>query len=308
MSRQLPCRAVRSGVARNSRPSPATEWWLDVNDPDLTKAIQTALSRSPNVEIGLARLRQARAQLLGSKAELLPKVSNSSAVLRTRLGLGDMTETNEALTSAGTALGVPAVPTIPDHLTTSLYSVSFDASWEIDIFGGRRRAVQSSVAQAQAAEAGLADVYVQLSSEMARAYVGLRAAQRQLDIAQRAVSLQEKTLDLTRQKLSQGTASELDLARLETQLATTRANVPAARAQLDEAWNQISLLLGMEPGGAEMLLTKSRPIPKPPRAVAIGDPASMLRRRPDIRQAEGSWQPAMHRSARRSRATFRASR
>ena len=279
-------RSFKDGSTAKALEYPVSEWWTGVRDPDLTKAIQTALARSPNVDIGVARLRQARAQLMGSRAALLPQVSNSSAALRTRLGLGDTSEANQALSAAGSAVGVSSFPALPDHLTTNLYSVSFDASWEIDIFGGRRRAVEGAVAQVQAAEADFADVHVQLSSEVARAYVGLRAAQRQLDIAQRAVSLQEKTLELTQQKAAQGTASELDLARLETQLATTRADVPSARAQVDEAWNQLSLLLGMEPGGAEIMLSKSRPIPKPPAVVALGDPAAMLRRRPDIRQAE----------------------
>lgn len=139
--------AFRSETKNQAAQYPVAAWWEDVRDPDLTKAIQTAFVRSPNVDTGLARLRQARAQLLASRAQLALQVANSSSALRARVGLGDMSDANDALSQAASGLGIATVPTIPDHLTTNLYNVGFDASWEIDIFGGRRRAVEGSIAQ-----------------------------------------------------------------------------------------------------------------------------------------------------------------
>lgn len=266
---------------------PPSKWWRDLQDQQLSDLIELTLADSPNVEIASARVLQARASAGGARARLLPQVSSDAAAVRARLGLGDTSALNDALSEAGSAAGAgTTIPGFPEHVSTSLYSAGLDASWEIDIFGGTRRAVEGAVAQADAAQAGLDDAKVQLAAQVAQAYVGLRASQQQMSIAVRSANLQRRTLDLTKQKAGQGTASEMDLARLETQLATTEADVPPLRAQIDQALNQIAILCGLEPGQLDKSLQMTRSIPTLPTKLAVGNPADMLRRRPDIRQAE----------------------
>ncbi|MBK1623486.1 hypothetical protein CKO32_07905 [Afifella marina DSM 2698] len=268
---------------------PAAAWWESLSDKQLDALIVLALSKSPNVDLAIARLKQERAGVTGARANLMPTAAGLGAASGVRLGLGDTDGLNNKLAAAAATLGpeaAAAAPAVPEHVSTGLYNAAFDASWEVDIFGGRRRAVERSTARAQAAEAALADAYVQLSAEVARAYVGLRAAQRQLGIVRHSVSLQQKTFDLTRQQVEQGTSAKLDLARLETQLTSTQADIPLLEAQVEEALGQLAVLCGLEPGALDARLSKPRPIPSPPKSVPVGNPESMLRRRPDVRQAE----------------------
>ncbi|SKA16436.1 efflux transporter outer membrane subunit [Consotaella salsifontis] len=270
---------------------PADDWWKAFDDRVLTDLVETAFANSPSIDMAQARLRQARAAYAGSRANLRPQGSASAVAAQARLGLGDTDSINDGLRSAASAAedltGLPVeAPSVPNHVSTDLYNAAFDASWEIDIFGGNRRAAEQSAAQAEAAEAALADAQVQLAAETAQAYVSLRSSQQQLAIARHSAELQQTSLNLTRQQAEQGTASDLDIARLETQLATTKADVPVLESEVEQGLNRLAVLCGLEPGELDARLKSPRSVPRPPHKVAIGDPAEMLRRRPDIRQAE----------------------
>ncbi len=267
---------------RETTTHPAAKWWLAFKDPELTRLIELAIDDSPAIDVAEARVKQARGRYAGERATLIPSGSINGIAGRGELGLGDTGDVNQALQTLGGGM----LPTIPSEVTGNVYSPSFDALWELDIFGGNRRAIQGAMAKAEMAGANLADAHVQVAAEVGQAYVSLRAAQKQLAIVRQSVDLQEQSLKLMKQQQAQGTVADLDISRLETQLSSTRANIPLIQAQIEAATGQIDLLCGQEPGSLDTELRRPRAIPMPPRSVAVGNPADMLRRRPDIRAAE----------------------
>jgi multidrug efflux system outer membrane protein len=168
----------------------------------------------------------------------------------------------------------------------NLFQAGFDATWELDIFGGIRRAVEAADADLEAAEASRRDVLVTLLSEVALNYVNLRGAQRRLAIAYENIAAQQDTVNLTRQRFEAGFTNELDVAQAESQLATTQSQVPVLETALRQAMYQLSVLLALPPAALVAELEQAAPIPTSPPEIPIGVPADVLRRRPDIRVAE----------------------
>ena len=168
----------------------------------------------------------------------------------------------------------------------NLYNLGFDATWEVDLFGGTRRAVQAASAESIAVEADLADARVQLAAEVAQAYVDLRDREARQELARRTAELETQVLELTEQRRAQEVASDLDVERIRTQVENTRAVIIPLDEQITESLDQLAVLTGREPGSLDVELSAARPLPSLPATVAVGDPAAMLRRRPDIRAAE----------------------
>lgn len=214
-------------------------------------------------------------------------------------GLGTALEGGAA--AAGTAVGPGLVTNalgqvISSRITRSegpsasrqlnLFQAGFDASWELDVFGGLRRAVESADDTIAATEDFRRDALVTLTSEVALNYVRLRAFQRRLEIANENIRSQVDTLELTRSRYKAGLTSELDVAQAQAQLATTQSGVPVLESAIQQAIYQLSVLLALPPGALVEELAKGAPIPVPPTEVPIGLPSDLLRRRPDIRAAE----------------------
>lgn len=259
------------------------QWWTALNDPLLDQLVQRALDANPNLALASARLRQARAGLRIEKANSMPKGSATALAAHARLPtLGGGSSSSSEGESESSGLSVPS--------SLNLYSVGFDATWEIDLFGGQRRATEAAAAAAEAAEAKLADAQLSLVAEVAQAYVNLRSTQAQLALSEAAVQRQQRSLELASQRAKAGTASELDLARLQGQLESTRSQAEPLVAQVDAYRDELAMLVGQAPGALDAELgqpaASAAAVPLPPAAVAVGDPAAMLRRRPDIRAAE----------------------
>jgi outer membrane protein, multidrug efflux system len=244
-------------------------WWLQLNEPLLSDLIERALNSSPNVEVATARLREARAMLASERAKELPSSGLSAAYLRAH-----------GLTSA---LGAAPASASGD---TNIYSVGFDATWEIDLFGAHRRAVEGAAASLEGSRANLRDVFVSLSSEVAQAYIQLRDAQERLRLTKRNVEIERQLLDLMQRRRAAGVASDLDVARLTNQLDTTQAGLQPLEAEITEQMDKLALLIGNVPGSLDQELDAATAVPLPPIATPIGDPEGMLRRRPDIAAAE----------------------
>jgi NodT family efflux transporter outer membrane factor (OMF) lipoprotein len=253
----------RAPSGASSAEPAAARWWINLGDPELGSLIDAALAGSPDVRAAEARLRQARAALKEQRSNALPKSSASASYINARL--------------PASALGVGDL---------DLYNLGFDASWEVDLFGGNRRAVQAASAEAGAVQADLADTRVQLAAEVAQAYVDLRDRQQRLDLVQRTAELEAQILALTEQRRASGVASDLDVERIRTQLETTRASVIPLDEQITESLDELAVLAGREPGALDPELRAVRPLPSLPATVAVGEPAALLRRRPDIRAAE----------------------
>lgn len=174
----------------------------------------------------------------------------------------------------------------PDLGSLDFFNLGFDASWEIDLFGGSRRTVEASRASVEAAQANVADAQVQLTADIAQAYVNLRDRQAQLALSQRTAALQQQMLGLVQQRRSRGASSDLDVERLQTQLRATQAQAVPIEAEIVALKNALAVLAGDRPGALDAMLDPSSPVPLPPAQIAIGDPEQMLKRRPDIRAAE----------------------
>ena len=168
----------------------------------------------------------------------------------------------------------------------NLFQLGFDATWELDVFGGTPRAVEATEADLAAAENGHRDVLVTLISEVALNYVQLRGAQRRLAIAEENIAAQSDTFAVTRDRHRAGFTNELDVTQAAAQLATTQSQVPLLETAIRQAIYQLSVLLGEPPGTLVDQLDRAAPLPANPPAVPLGMPSDLLRRRPDVRAAE----------------------
>jgi NodT family efflux transporter outer membrane factor (OMF) lipoprotein len=239
------------------------QWWHALGDQELDKLIEAALEQSPDIRVAAARLRESRAGLRQQQRNELPKGSASAAFLHARL--------------PSSSLGIGSA---------NLYNLTFDATWEVDLFGGTRRAIEAASADADAVEADLADTYVQLSAEIAQAYVDLRDQQQRIALVRQSAELEEQILTLTQQRREQGVASELDVERIRTQVENTRQSIIPLDAQIIESLDKLAVLIGKEPGALDAELATVSQLPTLPESVAVGDPAALLKQRPDIRAAQ----------------------
>jgi NodT family efflux transporter outer membrane factor (OMF) lipoprotein len=247
-------------------------WWESLGDPTLTALVDDALAHSPDMDVAQARIRGANAQLKSQQAGGLPKLSANATYLNARL--------------PGTSLGSSSSGDSGGSSSLEFYNLGGTASWEPDLFGGTRRGVEQARATVGQRFADLADAQVSLSAQVAQAYVNLRDVQDRARLNAQSSALQRQALALTRQRFDAGTASALDVDRLQTQLQNTDAqNIPLA-AQIDEYLNQLAVLTGREPGALDGTLATAVPVPLPPVQVPIGDPAALIAHRPDIRSAE----------------------
>ena len=281
----------RSPAAPVEPVPPAARWWLALNDAELTRLIELAMSASPTLDVAEARIREARAALGQQRARLLPQGSATGLALKTRIPTGQLPSLADQINPVLAALPAtgstaPATIDVPKHYTLDLYNAGFDASWAIDLFGETRRGIEQARARAQAAIISYQDSQVQLASEVGQAYVNLRDAQHRLDLSRRSAVLERRMLGLTLARRRLGTADDSDVERLQTQINQTDAGLPSLASQVDEAMDQLARLAGREPGTFDAELAVVVPLPLPPANVPVGDPAGMLRRRPDVRMAE----------------------
>lgn len=254
---------------RDTRDEPPAQpgtaaWWTLLNDAPLNALIEQALANSPTLQAAQARLRQSRAALRQQEAQKMPKGSASAL-----------------------AAGVWQAPGTRDDTTLHLYSAGFDATWEADLFGGTRRATEAAAAQAQAVQADLADAQVSLAAEVAQAYASLRAQQQRQALLRATADADAQTLDLTRQRQSRGVSAAEDVEQRLLQGESTQASLADVAAQISASLDQLALLTGQAPGALDAQLSTTSPhLPVLPQRVAVGDPAGLLQRRPDIRAAE----------------------
>ena len=271
------------------------EWWKSFGDPALDSLLARGIASNLDVALAEGRIRQARAELSRVTSGLLPSVNLTGAATRTRTSYnvaqggaqaggagvptGDTTGTTTTSTTT-TAVGQP-----PGSLL-SLYRGGFDAAWELDLFGGGRRAREAAIDAVQASEEAKHAAMLTLLSEVALNYVQLRGLQHQMEIAEKNVRVGSDTLSLQQTKLDAGIASELSVSQIEAQLATIRAQIPTLRAQSEQAIHRIGILLGLPPGDLASDLRTIARIPSGPKEIPVGLPSELLRRRPDIRRAE----------------------
>ncbi len=252
--------------AEEINPQTLAEWWTTLNDPELSSLIDRAVSDNLDLKKANARVREARARRGIAKAGLFPT-----------LDAGGSATWSESSNDTGT---------IRTNDTRGLYSASFDATWEIDIFGGVRRSVEAADAEVGVSQEDLRHVLVSLLAETAVNYIDIRKFQSLLDIAEGNLVSQNETYQLTLWRYQAGLSDELSVQQARYNVEQTRAQLPTLRTGKEEALNRIAVLLGEQPGNLHSLLDRQKPVPVIPRTFAIGVPANVIRNRPDVRKAE----------------------
>ncbi|HEY4340482.1 MAG TPA: efflux transporter outer membrane subunit [Steroidobacteraceae bacterium] len=269
---------------------PTAQWWTALGHPELNHLIEETLASNPGVDVARARVREARATLRQQTATGLPTTGASAAYLRTAnisSLLGGGGSGNGADSDAGGTGGSQSgAASAPSGGALNLYVVGFDATWELDFFGGNRRAVEGASASVAASEAHVADAIVTLTAEVAQSYIALCDARQRLKLTQQDLDIESHLVELMKLRRAGGAATDLDVVRLTNQLDTTRATLPPIRAAITEQLNRLAALTARAPGALDTELANVAAVPAPPASTAIGDPAALLRRRPDIRVAE----------------------
>jgi NodT family efflux transporter outer membrane factor (OMF) lipoprotein len=260
--------ATPAEVARTDRQ--LKQWWASFNDPTLDRLVDTALANNLDLKIASQRLIGARAARVIAASADYPQIN--AGALASDIGTSDT---------------VIFPPVAWNRAYYPLYQVGFDATWEIDIFGGTRRAKQAAEADYGATIEARRTVLVSLLAELATDYATLRASQERLSIADRNVAAARRSLDLTQQSFGRGLGNTLDVAQAEAQLQTVLSVQPPLRAAIGRMTHAISVLLGQIPGGAleQELAGSEAKIPSAPN-LPVTLPSEVIANRPDIRQAE----------------------
>ncbi|MDV6441343.1 multidrug efflux RND transporter outer membrane subunit OprN [Pseudomonas aeruginosa] len=239
-------------------------WWKQFDDPTLNQLVEQSLSGNRDLRVAFARLRAARALRDDVANDRFPVVTSRASA---DIGKGQQPGVTE------------------DRVNSERYDLGLDSAWELDLFGRIRRQLESSDALSEAAEADLQQLQVSLIAELVDAYGQLRGAQLREKIALSNLENQKESRQLTEQLRDAGVGAELDVLRADARLAATAASVPQLQAEAERARHRIATLLGQRPEELTVDLSP-RDLPAITKALPIGDPGELLRRRPDIRAAE----------------------
>ncbi len=250
-------------VAHAGSAGDLSQWWRAFNDPLLSELVEQSLRSSPDIRSAQARLRESRARRAVAAAGLYPELTASADARRSK---------SSEETGGGTA--------------RNTFSAGFDASWELDVFGGTRRSIEAANADLESSEAGLYDTRVSLAAEVALNYIELRTFQMRLKIARDNLASQAETLQLTEWRAQAGLVGSQDVEQARANYEQTRAQIPSLERSFAEAEHRLSILLGRLPGSLYGQLEPPASLPSAPASVAVGIPADTLRQRPDVRSAE----------------------
>jgi len=251
-----------------------TGWWQKLDDPMLAELVTHGLTNNLTVQTGLQRIRQVRAQLAQSNAGLWPTLTGTSSFNYGRK-FGQQAGPGYNATGAGISGD-----------WGGMFSGGFDATWELDLFGGVRREIEAREAEVIGSYFSQRDIEVSLSAEIATAYLNVRMLQSVLDVTRSNLTAQTQSADITRKRHEARAVSGLDLANAEAQVFTTTAQLPVLEASLADMILQLEYLLGERPNTwcGQLLTTASFP-QLPPELPALL-PNELLRRRADVRRAE----------------------
>lgn len=239
-------------------------WWQQFDDPTLNQLVQRSLADNRELRVAFSRLRAARAIRDDVANDRLPTVTSRAS--------GDFGKAQQP-------------PTTDERIRQERYDLGLDTAWELDLFGRIQRQLEASEARIEVAEADYYQIQVSLIAELVDAYGTLRGAQLREHIALENLKNQQESRAITEQLRDAGIGSELDVLRADARLAAVEASVPQLQAQQVRARNRIATLLGQRPEQLEVDLAP-KPLPAIAKALPIGNPAELLRRRPDVQAAE----------------------
>lgn len=264
MAHRYPISAVSGDVLSCPDPEILAKWWESLNDEILTQLVEWSLQSNRDLASARSKVTEARAALGINKAALLPWLDNTDYWYNART----------------------PVETGGSGKDIDLYRLGIDASWEIDIFGGKREGVKAGAASLEAQYASLHAAWVSLSAEVALNYLTLRTLQERLLIAESNLALQEDTLDMLQSRVDAGLSDYLALNQSKYTLEQTKAEIPPIQNNIEEVKNNLAVLTGRVPGSLDQMLSERKPLPKLDQKMMTGIPANSIRQRPDIFAAE----------------------
>lgn len=242
-------------------------WWKVFNDPVLDQLVEQAYEQNLTLQTAGLRVLAARADRGIAAGRFFPQEQRlSGGYLRTNL-------------SKGVANPFPV-------LDYDDFGFGLNAAWELDFWGKFRRRIESADAALYASVASYDDVLLTLIAEVAATYIDIRAFDERIVLNEKNIALQERTLEIATVKFRNQLVTELDVQQATANLEKTRTVPPFLKIGRRQAENRLCTLLGMPPQDLSEMLDEAKPIPKPPGEIAVGIPADLLRRRPDVRAAE----------------------
>jgi NodT family efflux transporter outer membrane factor (OMF) lipoprotein len=275
-AKKVDANPAASGTKLAAPPPDLATWWRALNDEELNSLVDRAVKSNLDVAIALDRLQQARTYEAVVIGHALPDVDASAAAGR---GTGsDLTKgrADTVLRSADNGSGLQRINSI----------AGFDTVWELDLFGKVRREFQAARADTQAARAARYGVLTSVVADVVRAYVDLRGLQVRAGILHKAADVLRESLRIVNIRYERGITNELDVALATRELATLEAQIAPVEAEVNAAQYTLAVLVGEYPENMVQELSKPDLIPTMPSATAPGVPLDLLKRRPDIQQAE----------------------
>jgi NodT family efflux transporter outer membrane factor (OMF) lipoprotein len=259
-----------------------SKWWTVFHDAELDSLVARALAANLDLQSSASRVRQAREQEIIAGAPEWPSLDVSGLGLNLHNNSNPLGQLSGGHSSQGGSSG--AVPGSPTNI--KLYSLGLDASWQIDLFGGTRRAMEAAHANSEAALWDLHDGEVTLTAEIADDYINLRGAQARVDMLNSELKDETQLFGIVRDRAKVGFVTQLDVNQQQALLENARAEIPQLEAQADAMAHAIAVLLAQPPEAVTKELQTTRPIPVTPPGLPAALPADLLRRRPDIRESE----------------------
>ncbi|HEX3915175.1 MAG TPA: efflux transporter outer membrane subunit [Steroidobacteraceae bacterium] len=273
-------------VRPTSATPPDSNWWHQFHDAQLDQLEEQAAAGNLTLKASYLRILEARIQVQVARAQGLPNLNGSASYTREQLGLAGIVK------SQGLAAGSapPAVQELISSLEkpVNIYQLGFDASWELDLFGKVRRAVEAADAQSTQAVESKNDLLVSLEAEVAETYFQLRSGQMLRQMVNALISAQSEVVELTMSRQRHGLGSEADLQTARAQLASLQSQLPQYEQAVASSRHALAVLCGKPPEAFDDDFGATGELPALPQMVAIGVPSSLARRRPDIRNAEAA--------------------
>lgn len=268
VSADIPSKWIADEAVSNTNATSLKEWWMRFDDPLLSNLIQQAMQANTSVNSAKAALQEARALQDVAAAMLSPSIDASASAQRSKSG--------------------------HDNATNN-FGAGLDASWELDVFGKNRSGLLASESTTQATESNLGNIQISISAEVALDYIILRNAQARLAIANKNLSSQLETLQITQWRTQAGLVSSLDVEQARTSAEQTRASIPPLQTTIAQMSHALAVLTAQAPASLLTQLSQESAIPQAPNNLALNIPAETLRQRPDVSAAEYRIAAELHR-------------
>ncbi|GAB4190575.1 MAG: efflux transporter outer membrane subunit [Simkaniaceae bacterium] len=253
---------------KNEEAASLKNWWQEFEDPILDQIVSQAILGNLDLQIAIDRIRQARAVFFLERANLFPEIDLNADIQRFRVS---------QTIFESPFLGPPE---------QNFYRIGFDAGWELDFFGKLRRAKESAFYNLQAEGQNYRDVYISVISEAVKFYIEIRALQEIIALTEERIQIERGILDLTDSLFAAGLDSQTQLEEVKGSLASLEASLPDLQSQLKQNMYALSVILGDFPEEMQDFFSKGGTLPYIAQAKSVGIPCGLLKRRPDIRNAE----------------------